>query len=104
MELSSKPIRTRRSKSQIINLLNKFEQSALSVQDFCTEHTIHRATFYKWQTRYKASAKKQSSSESGFAALQISPSPTASVLFAEVKGIKIYQPVAASYLKELSRI
>lgn len=103
MELSSKPVGTRRSKKQIVQLLNKFEESAVSIKEFCSEHSINPATFHKWQGRYKAGAKQQKTGACGFATLQISQSPTASVLFAEVKGIRIYQPVAASYLKELSR-
>ena len=75
----------------------------MSVKEFCSEHSIHPATFHKWQGRYKTDAKKQKKALSGFAALKISEPPLSSCLFAEVKGIKIYQPVAASYLKELSR-
>ena len=38
---------------------------------------------------------------SGFTAVQIKGSVDSDSLFAEVRGIKIYQPVTASYLKEL---
>ena len=94
--------RFRRSKQQIQDLLNVFEKSNLSVKDFCKEHSIHPANFHKWKTRYKPkSARKKNSS--GFATLDIVSSPRIDLpgLFAEVKGIKIYQPVSASFLKEL---
>jgi hypothetical protein len=61
-------------------------------------HNIGKATFHKWQSRYKSKTGKQAEA-AGFATLQVSSSIA---LFAEVKGIKIYQPVNAAYLKELA--
>lgn len=91
----------RRSNSEIINLLNEFEKTGVSVKEFCITHSIGKATFHKWQSRYKSKPDKQRK-RAGFARLHIVPSAlhTQPPLFAEVNGIKIYQPVRASYLKE----
>jgi len=66
-------------------------------------HSISNATFHKWQNKYR-NKTVEGIGPTGFAHLQISSSSanTDASLFAEVKGIRIYQPVAASYLKELS--
>ena len=95
-QITNKRSRIRRSNQEILNLLNEFEKNQVSVKEFCLMHNIGKATFHKWQTRYTTKAERPS----GFASLQIIPS--AASLFAEVKGIKIYQPVAASYLNELA--
>ena len=101
-QISGKPARKRRTSRQIQDLLKAFDIGDLTVQQFCNTHTISKGTFYKWQSRYKIKATNQDSSES-FANIQIIPSASHSpaTLFAEVNGIKIYQPVAAAYLKEL---
>lgn len=95
-----KPVRTRRSRAEIMNLLVKFEKTNESVKEFCLMHHISKAAFHKWQNRYK----RKTETQAGFAALQITPgvASTATTLFAEVKEVKIYQPVPAAYLKELA--
>jgi hypothetical protein len=103
---NDKPVRTRRSHAEVLNLLTEFEKANVSVKEFCNTHRISRAAFYKWQSRDKS--KKQGRKPTGFAALQITSSSSSAdaLLFAEVKGpdsyrVKIYQPVSAAYLKEL---
>ena len=99
-QISGNPVRKRRTGRQIQDLLKTFEKGDVTVQQFCNTYTISKGTFYKWQSRYKIKATNQDSSES-FARIQIIPSAAQATLFAEVNGIKIYQPVAAAYLKEL---
>lgn len=93
------PVRSRRSRAEIMNLLDEFRKSNESVKAFCTKHHVSKASFHKWQSRYRSKPALP-----GFAAIQITPSVanTSAALFAEIKGIKIYQPVVASYLKELA--
>jgi hypothetical protein len=91
--------RTRRTRQQISALLAKYKSSGLTVADFCEGQQIHKSNFYKWVSRYQEKKKSKKIQRSAFAKVQIAPSQ--SVLFAEVDGIRIYQPVAASYLKEL---
>jgi hypothetical protein len=89
--------RHRRSKQQIEELLNLFAKSNSGVKDFCREHNISPANFHKWKSRYKINPERKKNA-SGFARMDIVSLPG---LFAEVNGIKLYQPVSAAYLKEL---
>lgn len=99
-ELSGR--RAGRSSNEIKALLQSFEQSGDDIKTFCQAHNIGVSTLQKWKSRY---GKKEEAlaAQDGFIPLHIvSPaSNNAEGLFAEVKGIKLYQPVAASYLKEL---
>ena len=93
--------RSRRSKQQIQDLLSEFNTSTGTVKEFCKLHNISAGKFHKWKSRYKA-ASGNKSKRSGFAKLDVmDASLLAPALFAEVKGIRIYQPVSASFLKEL---
>ena len=91
--------RTRRSKQQIQDLLQEFERSKSTVTDFCKLHNISAGSFHKWKSRYRVNSVTLNR-KSGFAKLNVSAS-TSSALFAEVNGIRIHQPVSASFLKEL---
>lgn len=89
--------RSRRTSVEIKSLLASYKQSGIAVKEFCKTHGITEGVFYKWKARY---LNKPSVKQSAFITLQ-SPVVGAAALFAEVKGIKIYQAVEASYLKEL---
>lgn len=94
--------RLRRTRSQIQELLSEFENSNTTVIQFCKTHHIKPPNFYKWKERYKNHVLQKA--PSGFAELNVVSNCEVGVmpqLFAEVKGIKIYQAVAASYLKAL---
>jgi hypothetical protein len=91
--------RIRRTQQQIQDLLNEFSKSDCTVREFCRINEIGQATFHKWQSRLKSNAAKKSISP-GFANVLID-STSQGALFAEVKGIRVYQPVSAAYLKEL---
>ena len=43
--------RSRQSESQIIKILKEGE-SGMPVIDICREHSICRATYYKWKSKY----------------------------------------------------
>ena len=91
--------RSRRTANEIGRLLEEFNQAGISAKEFCTIHGITEAGFYKWRTRY---GNKPAKKRNAFVMLQAASTVTReAALFAEVKGIKIYQAVAASYLKEL---
>ena len=91
--------RARRTSVEIINLLEEFSHCGMSAKEFCKLHSISEAGFYKWRSRQlNASTAKKND----FVILQQSSEvKTGSILFAEVKGIRLYQAVTASYLKEL---
>ena len=91
--------RARRTSVEIKNLLEVFSQSGMSAKEFCLHHSISEAGFYKWRARY---VNASTSKKNDFVILRESSEVNnGSMLFAEVKGIRIYQAVAASYLKEL---
>ena len=91
--------RSRRTSAEIKQLLEAFSHSAISAKEFCMQHDISEAGFYKWRSRYGDSPSENTNN---FVMLKEGAAAVAqSTLFAEVKGMRIYQPVAASYLKEL---
>ena len=103
MELAvTKSPGVQRSREEIIAILEECRKSKLSVKQFVKTKGIHEATYYNWRNKYGGQSRKEKGS-SGFAAIKINPSQPvfAATLFAEVRGIKIYHYVPASYLKEL---
>lgn len=93
----------RYSTEQIISLLDQFDKDKISLKTFCADHSICEQTFYNWRKRY-LSRKVDTCGKfveilPAAAELEI-PQGTGG-LFAEVRGISIYQPVSASYLKAL---
>lgn len=86
-----------RSKPAILELLQQQQQSGLSIQTFCTQHSIPSGSFHNWKKKYGTGDIL--STAPSFSPLQIKA--TTQQLFAEVNGIKLYQPVSAGYLKEL---
>lgn len=89
--------RPRRTSVEIKLLLGEFKHSDMDAGEFCKAHGITEGVFYKWKARY---LNKPSAKQNEFITLQPAMI-TDAVLFAEVKGIKLYQAVTASYLKEL---
>jgi hypothetical protein len=87
--------RSRRTAKEIRGLLELFDSSAMSAKQFCITNGISETVFYKWRGRYRAVEQKND-----FIPLRVEASGLHS-LFAEVNGIRIYQPVSASFLKEL---
>jgi hypothetical protein len=101
MESNQISPRSRRSKQQIQDLLNEYEKSKLTVIAFCKLHRISAGNFHKWKSRYR-DMRVHKKKTSGFAKVDvIDLSKPQMGLFAEIKGIKIFQPVSASFLKEL---
>jgi hypothetical protein len=91
------PVRKRRSQEEILELLQQFTKSGLTIKAFCAEQAIHPITFSKWRSRYKID-----SGSSSFTTLRVADAINVSaLLFAEVRGIRIYHPVSASFLKDL---
>jgi hypothetical protein len=108
MEESNQKVRkspVRRTRKQIVKLLKDFEsKEGMTIVDFCKLHEVNKSNFYNWQKRY-GSVQSGTNKSEGFVPLQITPAlPTAAsgpLLFAEVNGIRLYQVVAAEYLKAL---
>ena len=92
--------RVRRTSVEIKKLLKEFTDGGLTTKEFCILHNITEAVFHKWRSRYSDVLSKN---RDGFVALKQTGSGRTlnEMLFAEVKGIRIYQAVSAAYLKEL---
>jgi hypothetical protein len=96
----SKEIQTRRSASEILSILHQYKQSNLTVRRFCEAQNLNKGTFNTWKKRYRSQVTLPGNSN-GFMELQVSSAFGATQLFAEVNGIRIYQPVSADFLKAL---
>ena len=96
------PIKIRRTRQEITQLLREFDKSqGMTAKDFCQKHQITEGAFYS--ARKRQASKKGDSGKPGFIALQPPAGKERSgVLFAEVKGIKLFQAVPAEYLKTLA--
>ncbi len=91
--------RTRRTQGQINELLSEFDKGGCTVKEFCELKGISQGNFHKWKSRRKETGLERERS-SAFAKLMVRSS-SFDHLFAEVNGIRFYQPVSAAYLKEL---
>lgn len=93
----------RYSADQIISLLDQFEKGNVSVKTFCNDHGISEATLYNWRKRYLN--RNLNNRETFIEIIQTTPEVeipnNTGGLFAEVRGISIYRPVSAAYLKAL---
>ena len=87
-----------RSRSVILGLLKEQQESGISVRSFCAARSIAEGSFYGWKKRYGREGTVVNDKD--FARIQVVAAPGG--LFAEVNGIKLYQPVSAAYLKELA--
>src|SRR5690606_42079910 len=96
METVSKPSRHRRTAEEIRMIVEEFRASGQTMSAFCQQHGIPRNSLSRWADRDQL---PHGNNPSGFAVLQVNGS-TGSLL-AEVHGIRSYQPVSATFLKEL---
>lgn len=89
----------RRTKREIAVILSEYHKSNMSPDEFCKSRDLHKAVFYKWISRQKKPVKNEESLSS-FAPIEVTTA-SSPLLFAEVNGIKLYQPVSAAFLKLL---
>ena len=93
--------RRQRTPEEIIELLKEFENSeGITIKEFCEINDISDATYYNWRKQYGSKSKEEKSA--GFIEL-VNPAATSGSepLFAEVKIIRLYQPVSADYFKTI---
>ncbi len=93
--------RRQRTAEEIIKLLEEFENSeGITIKEFCEINDISDATYYNWRRQYGSKSKDEKSA--GFIELVNSPATSGNEpLFAEVKIIRLYQPVSAEYFKTI---
>jgi hypothetical protein len=99
---TKKTSHSRYSSEEIIILLEQFDRDNVSMKTFCADKGISQATFFNWRKRYLNRKVNNSSF------IELIPSaPDVEVphntgdIFAEFRGIRIYQQVSAAYLKAL---
>jgi hypothetical protein len=99
-ETKSTPIK--RSREEILQLISEYKKSSgLTIKAFCQLKGISEGLFYSYQSRYRSGKQRSNKSGSFIAITPQPPKESNNKLFAEVKGIKIYQVVPAEYLKAL---
>ena len=102
MELNDKQTGTRRSTNQMLELLNEYDKTnGLTIKAFCELHHINLGSFYtaRKNQRLRTGRAKQAT---GFISIgKPTHAEPVNSLFAEVNGIRLYQAVAADYLKAL---
>ena len=95
-----------RSEQEIFAAMEEFEKAGnISPKEFAEMHQISDATFYNWQRRYRSKDIIKEEPK-GFIPVSVITNDDCPVegegLFAEVRVIKIYRWVEASYLKQTS--
>ena len=104
MEPNNTAVRRQRTPEEIIKLLEEYEASeGITVKEYCAMIGVSDAAFYGWRKLY-GPKNDDEDKQGGF--IELIPSENNFVtqgMFAEVKGIKLYQPVAAEYLKALAQ-
>lgn len=96
----------RRTKPQIIKLLKDFSsREGITIVEFCKLNDINKSNFYNWQKNYAIEEGKLVKPK-GFVSLELPPAliqPAVNIpsLFAEVRGVRLYQVVSSAYLKDL---
>ena len=95
--------RRQRTPEEIIKLLEEYENSqGITVKEYCAMIGVSDAAFYGWRKMYGPKNDLEER-QPGFIELITSETATsAQGLFAAVKGIKLYQPVTAEFLKALA--
>jgi hypothetical protein len=95
------PSRVNRTAEEMYKLIAGHKSSDLTVKEYCERNNLAPGTYYYWQKKYQANNDASATAQSGFMLLQVQDTLQQKGLFAEVKGIKLYREVPASYLKEL---
>ena len=98
------------TEQEVRDLLAEYSRQDQSVKMFCQGKGLPEWRFYSWKKKYR-SAQHSENQPSGFVALQVrkmqgTVATPAGALFAEVQSaqgtcIRIFQPVAPSYLQAL---
>jgi len=91
----------KRREEEILQLLEEFDYSdGMTVKEFSALHGISDGTLYYWRKRY-AAKRAGNIKPGGFIEILPSSANASAGLFAEIRGIKLFQAVPAEYLKTL---
>lgn len=94
-------MRTFRTEEEILALLDEYDNSNMTVREFCELCDISDATFYNWRNKYRP--KPENNDAAGFASLEVieTQAPSEQKLFARIGQLEIFHFVEAAYLKQL---
>ena len=95
-------IRRQRTPEEIIKLLEEFDKSeGITVKEYCAMIGVSDAAFYGWRKMYGSKADAEEKPSGFIELISDTPSPNTPQLFAEVKIVRLYQPVASDYFKSM---
>lgn len=99
-ETTIKPARQQRSEAEIKEILKEYEESNLTVREFCELFSISEQTLYNWRNKFFPKGEEPGE----FIPMSL-PVATPAGIFAEieVKGkiFRFYHPVSADFFKAL---
>ena len=100
METTIKPARQQRTEAEIKEILKEYEDSNLTVREFCELFSISEQTLYNW--RNKCLVKSEESGE--FIPMNV-PAHVSASLFAEIevpgKIFRLFHPASPDFFKSL---
>ncbi len=85
----------RPSEQKVLSMIEEYEESGFSPEDYCEMNELNISTFNGWLARHREKKEAKPFTE------VIIPDLSEGTLFAEYKGLKFYQWVEPSFLKEL---
>ena len=91
-------------REQMFKLIEQWQQSGLTQNKFCQQHSIRYHVFHYWYKRYREQNANLQRTASSFVKLQIAkPITDGSVEIIYPGGIRIifHEPVSSNYLKSL---
>ncbi len=96
----NKPSRQQRSEAEIKEILKEYEESNLTVREFCELYSISEQTLYNWRNKYYPKVEEPGH----FVTMELA-TPGAAGIFAELemqgKTLRFFQPVSAEFFKAL---
>lgn len=100
--IETEPGAVRHTREQISEIVVQYDRTlGLTVKEFCKLHKISEASFYSIRRERQQSPLKEVQKKMGFISIHPSGVQPPAALFAEVRGIRIYQMVPPEYLKSL---
>ena len=101
-QIENQTVPVRHTRDQLKEIMVQYDKErGLTIKEFCKLHGISEGSFYSARRERQHSLTKSTQKNRGFIAIHPSVAQSPATLFAEVRGIKIYQMVPAEYLKTL---
>lgn len=92
-------VNRRRTSQEIQLILQQYRESGATAASFCQQHGLNEGTLHTWRKRYRVAVESAKPTGS-FVKVQVNDTMLPA-LFAEVRGIRLYQPVSPAFLISL---